>query len=245
VFSSTITNPNFNEGKTTELFYSFTPEEANAQFNEVFVTQLYKRGRIKKNMVVLDIGAAIGLTSLYLKDYAKIIYALEPNPQVYEAAVKNTQEYKNIKCFPIGMAGSTGTSKLFGYGDVYANTHEEKEGVTSSEDVFFMAIDEFFKQNNIEHVDLMKIDIEGMEYDIFLSDSFKKVAPKIDYIIGEGHIMGKISYIYIPDMLKENNFETEWLPFTNFFQEATLKLANGEIKTYRAESKSMFFSKRV
>jgi hypothetical protein len=46
---------------------------------------------------------------------------------------------------------------------------------------------EVFKEYAIEHVDFMKMDIEGAEFDVLGSDSFDEVAGKIDVIMGETH----------------------------------------------------------
>jgi len=46
---------------------------------------------------------------------------------------------------------------------------------------------EVFKENAIKHVDFMKIDIEGKEFDVLGDDSFDEVAGKIDVIMGETH----------------------------------------------------------
>ncbi len=239
-----ITHKNLNKGKTTNLYFNFSPDEARLQFEEIFIEEIYKKGRIKKDMVILDIGAAMGLSALYFKDYAKMIYACEPFPDVYESAVKNTS-YANIKCFQIGIAGSTREATLYGYNNQPAATMEIRPDITSTEQVQFMAIDDFFAENKINHLDLLKIDCEGAEYEIFCSEGFEKVAPKIDYIIGEAHLQPPYYPFYIPEMLKENGFKTQWLPFDNFTQEVHIRRPDGSIKKYKSYLKTLFFAKRI
>lgn len=57
-----------------------------------------------------------------------------------------------------------------------------------------LTLEDFFKQNNIDHVDILKIDAESAEYEIF-KDTFKNIADKIDCIIGEDHIGGALEPI--------------------------------------------------
>jgi len=57
----------------------------------------------------------------------------------------------------------------------------------TSEEVEAITIDELFKQEKIEHCDLLKLDVEGSEIEILSSEGFKYVAPKIDTLITERH----------------------------------------------------------
>jgi hypothetical protein len=142
--STSIVSPKLNNGKTTNLYFNFSPEEAEMQFNEVFTLEYYKKGLVKKDMVIVDIGAAMGLSALYFKDNAKIIYACEPFKDVFDSAVLNTKEYKNIKCFQIGIAGNTRNGLIYGYDNASASTIEVRPNITSQVEVKFMAINEFF-----------------------------------------------------------------------------------------------------
>ncbi len=238
-------SPMLNNGKTTELYFNFGLEEARMQFQEIFQIEQYKKGLIKRDMVIVDIGAAMGLTSLYFKDYAKMIYACEPNKAVYESAVKNTEKYNNIKVFNIGISGTTREGILNGYDNKQAATYQARDNITSTEKVQFQAIDEFLASNNIDHVDLLKIDCEGMEYEIFVSENFEKIASKIDYIIGESHWIPPTYPEYIPALLKENGFKTEWLPYENMIETVTFSLPGGKKKTYSVPIRSLFFSQKA
>src|SRR3990167_10451341 len=82
------------------------------QISEIFIADQYSKGKIKKDMVIMDVGANIGLASLYFKDWAKTIYALEPNPRNYECLVENTKAYPHIKPFNVGLAAKTATEEL-------------------------------------------------------------------------------------------------------------------------------------
>lgn len=45
----------------------------------------------KKDMVVMDIGANIGVVTQYMRDYAKKVYSIEPSKEHFEALKKNKE----------------------------------------------------------------------------------------------------------------------------------------------------------
>ena len=143
----------------------------------------------KKDMTIIDVGANVGLTVNHFKDFAKKVYAVEPDPMHFTALAKNKEfnHWDNVELFNIALADKDGEMKLSqnksnqtcnsitnNYGD---------EGIP----VKTMAMDTFFKVNNIEHVDFMKFDPEGAEELILYSDGFRKVVDKIDTIECEFH----------------------------------------------------------
>ena len=203
-----------------ELSTPLTEHEANIQFTEIFVRDCYKKALLKKDMVIIDIGANMGLTALYFKDWAKTIYAIEPSTQSYQALVENTKAYPNIKPFNLAIAHENGPVKLHtndkgGIPDSVFGNGEVEEIVQS------VTIEKFMTDNNIDHVDVLKVDCEGAEYLIFPSFEFKRMAPKIDFIIGEAHIIGDAQPAFLPLILKESGFKLKWDKFENYFKTLT------------------------
>lgn len=241
-YKSSVAHPEF--GKEPITIYFMSKDEALLQFNEIFTGRFYKEGRMKKDMVVVDIGAAYGFSALYFKDYAKVIYALEPNEDLFECMKRNTKKYKNIKCFPFGIAGNSRKSTLYGYNGAEASTTEKRDNPTSQEEILLLSLEEFMKQQNIDHIDLLKVDCEGSEYEIFISDAFKRVAGKIDSIIGEAHWQAPYYPMFIPEMLKENGFSVKWLEPFNWIQRLNLQLTDGQIKEYQVPLQTLFFAQR-
>ena len=56
-----------------------------------------------------------------------------------------------------------------------------------TEEVETIRLDTFCKQEKIEHIDSMKLDIEGTESKIFTSESFKNIVPMLDCMVYEWH----------------------------------------------------------
>jgi hypothetical protein len=74
-----------------------------------------------------------------------------------------------------------------------------------------ISLDQLFKQNHIEHCDLLKIDVEGAEYVILYGTSDETYA-KIDRIHGEYHNVGdeeKFKIESLAKFLRKKGFEVK------------------------------------
>ena len=237
----TIQDPKILNNKKISFFIPASVEMMKDQVWEIFGQEQYKKGLIKKNMTIIDCGANVGLASIYFKDWAKVIYALEPNPKNYECLVANTRQFKNIKTFNIGLAARAGKEILRNNGDYPVGESLFGEGEVKDE-VNLYSIKEFMDDQGIDHVDLLKMDTEGAEYIIFPSDGFEQVAGKIDAIVGEAHYLHKLIPEYIPLILDEFGFKTEFLPIDNIF--VTMTFMDRIEKEYKVQKQTLFFSER-
>src|SRR3990172_2209821 len=118
---------------------------------EIFIGEQYKRGKVKKDMVIMDVGANIGLASLYFKDWAKVIYALEPNPRNYECLVENTKAYPHIKPFNVGLVARSSTEELRS-GEPYPIAESLFGEGPVKTSVNLVSIEQFMNEQKIEHV---------------------------------------------------------------------------------------------
>jgi hypothetical protein len=62
----------------------------------------------KENLTILDVGANIGLFSLYAQDSAKQIICLEPTPVTLNILEKLTAGVDNIKITPVALSDTDG-----------------------------------------------------------------------------------------------------------------------------------------
>ena len=177
------------------LFYPDVP------FETLYIPYIYKEIYFdgvyldifnqKKDMVVLDVGANIGVVTQYMRDYCKKVYAIEPSSEHFEALKKNKEfnKWDNVEIFNLALDDHDGEEKFF---------HNSKNRTCNSltlewgggedhERVKVQAFDTFFKENNIKEVDFVKFDVEGAEDTILRSEGFKKVAKKIKAIEVEFH----------------------------------------------------------
>lgn len=169
--------------------------------------------------VVVDIGAHIGGTAIRAASMGAIVFAYEAeryNFEVLQYNVKINGLEDRIHYF-WGGVGKPGKTILY--------VHPKASGTTSSyfkqrglnqslyQVVDFIAIKDVFKNCNIEHCDLLKLDCEGSEKDI-IWDFTDELAARIKQVSVEFHDKGEVRELvrilskwYVP----ENTHRYEWV----------------------------------
>ncbi len=142
---------------------------------------------------VIDIGANIGLFSSAMLKRAKRVIAVEPISENYEQAVKNINLNGGCTSDVLRYAITTESNQLVPVFREKRNTvgHSLIKGwikdVESTENVPGITLSDLLVKTNCNSVDLLKCDVEGSEYDIFLRTSPDDLK-KINMIIMEVHI---------------------------------------------------------
>lgn len=136
---------------------------------------------------VVDLGSNIGTFALWIYPYAKTIYAVEPNPIAMKMLEKTIEDNGLDKVTPVLVAITGSDEKRF-----LANTEDIDHGSGLINDttgiiVQGMQMDTFMVQYNIPYIDLLKVDIEQSEQELFSSAGFANASSKIGTIIGEYH----------------------------------------------------------
>ncbi len=167
-------SPEFVElkGKTKILFSSHPHDMIT--FFVVFLKREY--GRIKADSVVIDIGANIGVFSLYAAlSGAKKVYAFEPSKEAFEILCKNISlnNFSDI-IIPINKAVSNVDDLILQF--PYSSSPYNSIGSCDSDnnmnycEISTITINTFIERNDaIDKIDLLKLDCEGAEFDILPS----------------------------------------------------------------------------
>src|SRR6266702_1426215 len=166
----------------------------------------------KKNLTIVDVGANIGLTAYYFKDYAKRIIALEPSVmhrETMEAMLKQNN-IKNVEILPYGLSNKKGIQKLYLSENTTAYTLTPLDSSAKVEEIETITIDDLFKMGKIDKIDIMKMDSEGEEAKIFTSDSFKRNMDKIPVILGEFHAWAGMSQDQFMNMFRDLGYQFNW-----------------------------------
>jgi len=145
----------------------------------------------KKDPIIVDVGANIGLTVNYFRDHAKKIYALEPASENFEALAKAKEfnHWDDVEIFKLALWPKEGEAEM----RIYAKNHTSNSLVFRDPDdrdfemVKTTTILKFLDDNKIKHVDFMKLDVEGAEEVILPSPDFIEASKRIDNIIIEFH----------------------------------------------------------
>ena len=148
--------------------------------------------------VVLDIGAHVGVVSIYLaKRHPEIeIIAFEPVTENYLQLLKNrvANQVTNVSAHNQAVTGD-GRQVCLG-GDFHENTGgisilKARTGTSdASADGYVrtsasMRLKAIFDEYGLERVKLLKIDCEGAEYEIFRAEP--ELLSRVDYLRGEFH----------------------------------------------------------
>ncbi len=204
------------DGKNHKFWYIGDGQEFKNLVKEIFEQKSYAGSVKKTDKVILDLGAYVGMTAYCFAQLAEKVYAVEPNNEAFEALGRNLKANGlEDRVIPIkaAIAARTGKSRLYcmkgnEVGASLIPFTPDKRGF----DIETMSIDKLFEDYGIEHVDLMKMDIEGAEYEILESEGFAGVADKIDRIIMEVHPYTKAGATggevwKIPYLLRQHGFD--------------------------------------
>lgn len=133
-------------------------------FKEIFRKEIYKFASNKKDPVIIDCGANIGLSVIYFKQLfpKAIITAFEPDLKIFDVLKKNVESfgYPDVSLINKGVWNTDGTLSFFSEGadaghiEANANEANSKIEVTS--------LRPFLNKE----IDFLKIDIEGAEYTV-------------------------------------------------------------------------------
>lgn len=133
---------------------------------------------IKKNDVILDIGAQIGLmTKLFseLTGSGGKVFSFEPTPFTF-SILKKTIAFNNIGAIahPVQAAVSDKKGKaIFNVSDVAIDAANslstvKRDKLVSGIEVDVTSVDSFAKEQDLKKIDFIKIDAEGAEYHVLL-----------------------------------------------------------------------------
>ncbi|MBP9771455.1 MAG: FkbM family methyltransferase [Candidatus Pacebacteria bacterium] len=146
-------------------------------YREIFYEKHYHFD-LPQRPVIYDVGANIGLATLYFKHIRPdaIVHCFEPNPSALDALEKNVTHLSDVHIHPVAISDREGTASFqsnipasgkarIGVGDITVPT----------------------QQLDFEYVDLLKIDVEGAEYQIIPDLAARGLLKKIARLAIEIH----------------------------------------------------------
>ena len=146
---------------------------------------------IAEDDLVVDIGAHIGIFSIFAAQFAKNgqVYGFEPIRENFELFERNVGMNAARNILPINKA----ISNMKGVGEMFlsrdntgGHSFHRCWSAKKSVNVQMTTLEDFIDDNRISHVDFLKMDCEGEEYRI-LNDCPDRVLGMIRKISMESH----------------------------------------------------------
>lgn len=165
----------FRSGETVECRAKSTDvNEAVVVLSGIEYPEQFCRLRTKHKPIIFDIGANIGSFSIYahrLNQKSKpIIYAFEPHPENANLTQANFKRNRisNYQIITKAVAGTDGTAlfDISGAFDSFKLNSQANETI----EVETTKLSTFCSQQSINRIDLLKMDIEGGEYEVINYD---------------------------------------------------------------------------
>ena len=180
----------------------------------VWLIEEYKKENfeIKQNDVVIDVGAHIGLFTIYASQFCTNgkIYSFEPVTENYQLLLDNIKlnNLNYVTSFNQAISNSNDSIELFLNNDESGHSMFSKS--SKSVKIDSISLQTFFDENQINHCNFLKLDCEGAEYEIIekLPLKYFKMIEKmvIEYHMFDLHpeLLEKLK-----NKLLKNNFKFE------------------------------------
>lgn len=191
-------------------------------YRKVFIYQEYKINLKVKPRVIIDAGANIGLASIYFanKYPDATIIAIEPERENFELLLKNTNFYPNIKPLQAALWNENTELNVVDVGEGnwgFVTERDQPSDTTNTQachTIPAITVDKIIDDFNLPAIDILKIDIEGSEKEVFVEPS--RWIEKVQTIIIELHDRIK------PGCSRSfycgtNGFSSEWNQGENVF----------------------------
>ena len=164
---------------------------------------------------VIDAGANTGQTCVPLTSWfpSARIYSFEPVLGTFEKLVRNTSSHKNIRCFNCALSDREGTQIIPLMRDSELNSLApepalERQSTGAFEEVRLITLDHFCKAEGIQHIDLLKLDVQGHELQVLRGAG--DLLSRVGFILTEVGFQEKqldvSAFSSLHDFLRDRNF---------------------------------------
>lgn len=140
---------------------------------------------IGSSSIVFDVGGFEGNWAADIHTlYGSYVHIFEPHPVF---ADKIDQRFKGKESYilhPFALGSSAGTLTLSDDGDASSSFRETQNSVVGQ----IVPVDQFFENHDISNIDLMKVNIEGGEYDLLPALVNANIMPRIKLLQVQFHL---------------------------------------------------------
>jgi FkbM family methyltransferase len=156
-------------------------------FSDIWYHSSYtKHYAIPRNGLVVDVGANVGVFSVFASRVARQVYALEPAASNFRRLVSNVGHIPNIVTLNLACGARDGRSDLDVSLDAVSFSLKTQAPGNKCESVDTISLGTLFERNNVDWCDFLKLDCEGSEFDI-LFETEPAIFQRIGCIAMEYH----------------------------------------------------------
>lgn len=158
----------------------------------IFTEELRFQYPLTPDSVVVDLGAFRGAFVMEMATRFKCkVFAFEPCKTFYDKLVPAFRWYPAVRFFNYGLAASRQNAILHVNGDA-SSLYTDCPGheVSTPEKIVLREAREAFDELQLRHIDLLKINIEGAEYDLLDHLLDMKLLDRVRYLQVQFHLHG-------------------------------------------------------
>lgn len=203
-----LTDPYKDFDRAKELFMEQVLE-SSPMFNEVVMSKVL--GLIQGPKILVDVGSNIGAFIAHAGTWFDKVYAYEPVESIYKHSITMLQAIpnfpKNYKICNLAVGAKTGDTI-----EIMKNPNNETKDcsryipnaydgdvILEREICETISLEDIYKTNGIDHIDFLKVDIEGSEYEFLMNKDLSNIhilAIEIHPgLVGEKKIFDLVNYI--------------------------------------------------
>jgi FkbM family methyltransferase len=157
-------------------------------FEQFFVNRVFEFPLPASARFILDCGANVGYSAIHFAHRypeAKII-SVEPEISNFEILKRNVDAYPNITAIQAGIWNKPGRLKIINYGIALWGIQVAESEEQDSETMPAITIEELLTRSPTGRIDILKMDIEGAELEVF-STGYESWLGVTDVMIIELH----------------------------------------------------------
>lgn len=168
---------NFQFGRMDKYSHAIGGTYSEVVVDEIINHKIYEKFySVSEGDLVIDVGANVGVfTESIMRRNPSHVYCLEPHLEYFEILSENMKIYPNVTCLNIAIGNVVGK----------VDCDDLMGSVFSAECTTW---ENFIDLHGIGHVNFLKMDAEGAEYDIIRPDNYLDVFNRVDYIVAEYHL---------------------------------------------------------
>lgn len=122
---------------------------------------------LSKNSIVFDVGGYKGDFAYEINNkYQCHVYLFEPSLEFYNHCVKRFKTNPKIHCFNFGLSDEDGDFYLTKNDDASSIFDEKQMAIVEKEAIKLRSFSNVFSELNINSIDLLKVNIEGGEFNL-------------------------------------------------------------------------------